>query len=142
MADENKQIRIQAMTAVAAKEDPRVLERITELAFGKELSEHESDEQELIFTVLGQIGSAKTIENLKKFVEKKSIVNFGKNRENKLLAIRALENIKSPGSLTLLKKLTGDSNDVVKTRAERAYNVLHRVMKEERAKRSAGVGER
>jgi len=141
MGDENKQIRIQAMEAVAAKEDPRVLDRLTEVAFGKELSEHESDEQELIFAVLGQIGGAGTVENLKKFVEKKSIVNFGKNRENKLLAIRALENIKTPASLNLLKKLTGDSNDVVKTRSERAYNALHRVMKEERAKRSAGVGE-
>jgi len=140
MTDENKQIRMHAMEAVATKDDPRVLERFTEVAFGKELSEHESDEQELIFAVLGQIGSAGTVENLKKFADKKNIMNFGKNRENKLLAIRALENIKSPASLNLLKKLTGDSNDLVKTRAERAYNSLHRVMKEERAKRSAGVG--
>jgi hypothetical protein len=138
MTDENKQIRIHAMEAAAKKDDPRVLERLTEVAFSKELSERVSDEQELIFQVLGQIGDAGTVEELKKFVEKKSIPYFGKSRENKFLAIRALENIKSPASLNLLKKLAGDSNEVVKKMAERSLETLQKAMREERAKRSPG----
>jgi hypothetical protein len=141
LADENKKIRIKAMEALAAKEDPRVLERLTELAFGKELSEYESDEQELIFSVLGQIGGSGTVKDMKKFIEKKSLVYFGKNRENKLLAIRALENIKNPASLNLLKKLAGDSNEVVKTRAGRAFGALQRTMREERAKQTTETDE-
>jgi hypothetical protein len=137
MTDENKQIRMHAMEAAAQKEDPRVLERMTAMAFGKELSERPSDEQVLVFKVLGQIGSPATVEELKKFVEKKSIMNFGKNRENKFLAIRALENLRTPASLNLLKKLAADSNDLVKTRAEQAYEVLHKAMREDRTKRSA-----
>jgi hypothetical protein len=137
MTDENKQIRMHAMEAAAQKEDPRVLERMTAMAFGKELSERPSDEQVLVFKVLGQIGSPATVEELKKFVEKKSIMNFGKNRENKFLAIRALENLRTPASLNLLKKLAADSNDLVKTRAEQTYEVLHKAMREDRTKRSA-----
>jgi hypothetical protein len=136
MTDENKQIRMQAMEAAAKKSDPRVLARMTELAFSKELSVRSPDEQELIFKVLGKIGDAGTVEELKKFVEKKSIPYFGKGRENKFLAIEALEHILSPASLNLLKKLTGDSNDEVKTRAEKSYEALHTAMKEERAKRA------
>jgi hypothetical protein len=142
MTDENKQLRMHAMEAAAGKNDPRVLDRITELAFGKDLPDRAADEQELIFKVLGRIGNAGTLEELKKFVEKKSIVLFGKNRENKFLAIRALEEIKSPASLNLLKKLCEDSNDLVKTRAQRSYDVLQRLMRDERNKKTgAGSGQ-
>jgi hypothetical protein len=145
MADENKQIRFHAMEVAAGKGDPRVLERLGELAFGKELSDRSNDEQEMIFKVLGQLGHPGTVEELKKFVEKKSLMNFGgfgKNRENKFLAIRALENIKSPASLHLLKKLAEDSNDLVKSRAQRSYDALSNTMREERAKRTPEEDER
>jgi hypothetical protein len=136
--DENQQLRMHAMEAAAEKNDPRVLERVSELAFGKELSDRAPDEQEVIFKVLGQVGNAGTVEELKKFVEKKSIVHFGKNRENKFLAIRSLESIKSPASLNLLKKLCQDSNELVKTRAQRTYDNLDKIMREERENRSVG----
>jgi hypothetical protein len=126
------------MGAAAKKQDPRVIERMAELAFSKELSERSADEQELIFRLLGHVGDAGTVERLKKFVEKKNIMLFGKNRENKLLAIRALETIKSPAALGLLKKLADDSNDAVKTRAKRSFEALDKVMREERTKRPSG----
>lgn len=133
--DENKQIRLQAMEAVASRNDPRVRKKFGELAFGKDLSERVPDEQELIFKVLGRVGDSGTVEDLKKFVDRKSIKHFGTSRENKFLAIRALEGIKSPAALSLLKKLMEDSNDLVKSRAQRTYDLLQHVMREERAKR-------
>jgi hypothetical protein len=145
MADESKQIRLHAMEAAAGRKDSRVLERVGELAFGKELSDRAADEQEAVFKVLGQLGNAGTVEALKKFVEKKSLMNFGgfgKNRENKFLVIRALENIKSPASLNLLKKLADDSNDLVKSRAQRSYDALSKTMREERGRRPSGEDER
>jgi len=136
--DENKQIRMLAMEAAAGKNDPRVSERLGEIAFGKGLSEMPSDEQEMVFKILGRIGNADTVEQLKKFMDKKSLMYFGKNRENKFLVIRALENLRSPAALGVLKKLSEDSNELVKTRAQRAYDSLSKVMKDDRVKKSSG----
>lgn len=139
--DEDKKIRFRAMQAAAEKNDSRVGSRMEEIAFSKELWEKSSDEQELVFTILGKTGDAKTVETLRKFVEKKSLIKFGKNRDNKYLAIRALEQLENSASLTLLKKLAGDSNELVKTRAQRAYDALVKRMREQRAKVSLGEGE-
>ena len=142
MMDEDKQIRLHAMDAAAQKNDPKVLERVGEIAFSKELSERGEDEQEMVFKILGSLGDSGTVDAIRKFVDKKSIMNFGKNRENKILAIRALENLQGSASLTLLKKLAADSNELVKTRAQRAYDALLKNMREERAKQSLGNGEK
>ncbi len=141
VSDENKQIRLQAMDAAASKDDPRVREKFGELAFGKELSDRIPDEQEMIFKVLGRVGNSGTVEELKKFVNRKSIKHFGTSRENKFLAIKALAGIKSPAALSLLKKLMEDSNDLVKSRAQRTYDQLQHTMREERAKRPQGADE-
>ncbi len=133
-SDENKVIRLHALETVAAKNDPRVLQRIVEIAFEKELAERDPDEQEAVFKVLGRLGNASTVEDLKRFLEKKSFIQFGRGRENKLLAIRALECIKSPAALSMLKKLTSDSNDLVQAQAQRAYETLSAAMREGRSK--------
>jgi hypothetical protein len=138
LTDEEKQIRMQALEAAARKNDPRVLERLREIAFGKGLSDMPADEQEMIFGILGRIGNAGTVEDLKKFIDKKSIMNFGRTRDNKVLAIHALENLKRPAALGLLKKLASDSNELVKTRAQRAYESLSKVMKDDRARQTSG----
>lgn len=127
--DESKRIRFRAMDAAAEKNDPRVLARMTEIAFDKTLSDREPDEQEMIFKVLGRVGDAGTVDELKKFIEKKSFMQFGKQRENKLLVIRALEQIKTPASLGLLKRLAKDSNTLVQTRAQRARELLEKSMR-------------
>ncbi len=139
--DENKQIRLQAMDAAASKDDPRVRKKFGELAFGKELSDRIPDEQEMIFKVLGRVGNSGTVEDLKKFMNRKSIKHFGTSRENKFLAIKALVSIKSPAALSLLKKLMEDSNELVKSRAQRTYDQLQHAMREERAKRPQGSPE-
>jgi len=138
ITDENKQIRLHAMKAAAKRNDDRVRERFSEIAFGKDLAEYDADEQEAIFKVLGQVGNAGTVADLKKFVEKKSLVHFGKNRENKFLAIRALENIESPAAAVFLEKLASDSNELVRTRAQRAFNSLSGRIKENRAGKLSG----
>ena len=65
-------------------------------------------------------------------------MQFGKQRENKFLAIRALEHIHSPAAVGFLKQLTNDSNSLVQTRAMRAYESLSKSM---RAKRDNGKQE-
>jgi hypothetical protein len=132
MDDEDKRIRIRAMEAASQKNDRRVLERLTELALGKVLAERSSDEQEMIFKALGCVGDGGTVDELRKFVERRNFMHFGKQRENKFLAIRALERIHSPASLGALKQLTEDSNRLVQTRAQRAYDSLAKSLRAER----------
>jgi HEAT repeat protein len=90
------------------------------------------DEQEEVFVTLGRVGNAGTVGRLKKFVEKKSLIQFGKNREQKSLAIRALEHIHSPASLAQLRKMTEDTNNLVQARAKRAYDALAEAMRQKK----------
>lgn len=135
MDDEDKKIRLLAMDIVSQKKDDgRVLERVTELALGKGLVDRSADERETIFRALGRVGNAGTVAELRKFVDKKNFMQFGKQKENKLLAIRALEFIHSSASVGFLKKLTADSNTVVQTLAQRAHDSLVKSMRAERDK--------
>jgi hypothetical protein len=134
LGDEDKSIRMRAMEVAISKSDDRLRERFSEIAFGKDLSERDPDEREMIFGVLGRVGNAETVASLRKFAEKKSLVNFGKTRENKCLAIRALEKIESPAAMVFLEKLASDSNELVRTRAKRACDMLANRLKENRAK--------
>ncbi|MDH3197158.1 MAG: HEAT repeat domain-containing protein [Candidatus Krumholzibacteria bacterium] len=124
IGDEDKHVRCRAMEAAAARGDERVRERLTEVAFGKELASRDGDEQEIIFKTLGMVGDAGTVEHLQRFVEKKGLLQFGKGRENKALAVRALEHIADPAALEMLSALSGDTNTLVQTRAKRAHAVL------------------
>lgn len=134
MGDEDKRIRLRAMEAATHKNDARVREKLSEIAFGKTEMERSADEQEAVFRALGRVGDAGTVDQLKKLVEKKNFMQFGKQKENKFLAIRALENIHSPAAVGLLKQLAGDSNSLVQTRARRAYDALVKAMRAEREK--------
>lgn len=143
LGDEDKSIRMRAMEVAATKSDDRLLEQFSAVAFGKELSERDPDEQEMIFGILGRLGNAETVASIRKFAEKKSLVNFGRTRENKCLAIRALENIESPAAMVFLEKLASDSNELVQTRAKRAFDVLANRLKEnrERGTKEGGSGD-
>ena len=132
MGDEEKRIRLRAMEVASSKNDDQIRQYLSELAFGKGDADRGSDELEAVFKALGRVGNAGTVEELRKFAEKKSFMQFGKQRENKFLAIRALEHIHSPASVGFLKQLTEDSNTLVQTRAKRAYDSLSSSMRAER----------
>ena len=124
IADEDKNVRCRAMEAAADTGDDRVCERLEEVAFGKELPDFDGDEQEVLFRALGHVGSERTVTELTRFVEKKSFRNLGRSRENKFLAIRALESMRFASALLMLDKLAEDSNNLVSSRARRARDVL------------------
>jgi hypothetical protein len=133
IADEDKNVRCRAMEAAADIGDERVRDRLEEIAFGKDLPERETDEQEVLFRALGRVGDANTVAALTRFVDKKSFRNLGRSRENKFLAIRALEGIRLPSALLTLDKLSEDSNNLVHSRARRARDVLAAALENEEA---------
>jgi HEAT repeat protein len=122
--DPDREIRCKALLAAAGRGYPQVSGYLLEVAFGKEIHDKDPDEQDAIFKALGYVGDSVVVENLRRMVEKRRLIDFTGNRENKLLAIRALEHIQEPSAEELLEKLSGDSNETVRTRATRSLAVL------------------
>lgn len=128
VTDPDKAIRCKAMQAGAARGFEQIALHLNLVAFSKDLSEKDADEQEAIFRALGHVGDALTVERLRKFVTRRNIVDFSGRRENKLLALRALEHIQDPSAIDLLQKLSRDSNEGVRSRAMRALTTLRKRM--------------
>ena len=87
----------------------------------------------MLFRALGRVGDDNTVAALTRFVEKKSFRNLGRSRDNKFLAIRALEGIRLPSALLMLDKLSEDSNNLVHSRARRARDVLATALENQEA---------
>jgi hypothetical protein len=128
--DVDKAIRCKAMQTAAARGFAEMARYLNLIAFAKDLQEKDSDEQEAIFRALGHVGDAVTVEQLRKSIAKRSLVDFSGKRENKMLAIRALEHIKEPSAIELLQKLARDSNEGVRARALRALTALRERMQD------------
>jgi hypothetical protein len=128
LGDLDRRVRIRVLDALCDRREPRVRERLTEMAFSKELSERASDEQEAIFRTLGFVGDSGTVVQLRAMVEKRRLLPLSKGPDTKLLAIRALERIHDAGALELLARLAEDPADAVKQRAQRAHQALASAM--------------
>ncbi len=124
MDDPDKHVRCRAVEAAAVSGDARARRRVVERAFGRDLGERDADEREVVFRALGRCGDADTVERLRRFVDRRGFLGLGRNRENRFLAIRALENIHRPESLSLLQQLAEDSNELVASRASRAAEAV------------------
>jgi len=128
LGDLDRRIRLRVLDALSDRSESRVRERLTEMAFAKDLGERAPDEQDAIFRALGSVGDAGTVVQLRTLVEKRRLLSLGKGAELKLLAIRALERIHDAGALDLLAKLGEDPAEAVRLRASRAHQTLSNAM--------------
>lgn len=117
--DTDKGIRVKTLRVVSNVDASIVRDRLVSIAFGKEFTEREFDEQIEIFKALGRVVGEDALPRLKQTVGKKNFLGFAKrhNKENKLLAIEALEQMDEPGAKRLLQDLAKDSDDGVSSRA-------------------------
>ena len=120
--DANKNVRLKTLAVVSDVDAPVVRDRLIEIAFGKEFTEREFDEQAEIFKALGKVVGEAALPKLKHSVGKKSFLGLAKRhtKMNKLLAIEALEQIDKPGARRLLGDLANDPDDAVRSRAAEA----------------------
>ena len=124
LGDLDKRVRVRVLEALAARSEPKVREKLTEMAFGKDLAERAPDEQEAIFKTLGSVGDTHTVDQLRSLLEKRKLINLGKGNDSKLLAIKALERIRERAALDLLTRLCEDSSEAVRLRAQHAKEHL------------------
>ncbi len=120
--DADKNVRLKTLAVVSDVDAPVVRDRLIEIAFGKEFTEREFDEQAEIFKALGKVVGEAALPKLKHSVGKKSFLGLAKRhtKMNKLLAIEALEQIDRPGARSLLGDLAKDADDAVRSRAAEA----------------------
>jgi HEAT repeat protein len=120
--DADKGVRVKTLAVVSDVDATVVRDRLIEIAFGKEFTEREFDEQAEIFKALGRVVGEAALPKLKHSVGKKSFLGLAKRhtKMNKLLAIEALEQIDRPGAKKLLGDLANDSDDTVRSRAAEA----------------------
>ncbi len=128
LGDLDRRVRLKVLDVLCDRREPRVRDRLTEMAFAKEISERSPDEQEAIFKTLGHVGDGSTVVQLRAMVEKRRLLAMAKGPDLKLLAIRALERIHDAGALDLLLRLSDDPADAVKQRAQRAHQALTSAM--------------
>jgi hypothetical protein len=112
------------LEALGTRNEARVRDKISELAFAKDLAERAPDEQEAIFKALGHVGDTHTVDQLRSMLEKRKLINLGKGNEPKLLAIKALERLRDPTALDVLTRLIEDPSEAVRLRAQRAKEHL------------------
>ncbi len=125
LGDSDQSIRIKALASLTGKRTDPVRERVTSLAFAKDLGQKSSEEQEAIFNTLGRIGNRDTLNHIEKMLRKRHILHPQKSRDAKMLAIRALENLSVDGAVAQLEKLAKDPNDEVSRRAQHALQELN-----------------
>jgi hypothetical protein len=125
--DTDKHIRMKTLAAVEDIKSPIIMNKLVAVAFDKDFGRKEFDEQELIFKAVGKQAGESVLPELSRMVEKKVLLGFAKGqmKQNKLLVIRALENIRTAEAIDMLEGLARDQNDLVKSRARRALNMLH-----------------
>jgi hypothetical protein len=126
--DLDKRVRIRVLEALASRNEPTVREKLSEIAFAKDLAERAADEQEAIFKTLGAVGDTHTVDQLRSMLEKRKLINLGKGNDSKLLAIKALERVRDRAALDVLTRLCEDSSEAVRMRAQRAKENLGAVL--------------
>ncbi len=126
--DLDKRVRIRVLEALATRNEPKVREKLSEIAFAKDLAERAADEQEAIFKTLGAVGDTHTVDQLRSMLEKRKLINLGKGNDSKLLAIKALERVRDRAALDVLTRLCEDSSEAVRLRAQRAKENLGAVL--------------
>ena len=128
LGDLDRRVRLRVLDALCDRREPRVRERLTEMAFARDLGELATDEQEAIFKSLGHVGDASTVVQLRAMVEKRRLLPIAKGPDMKLLAIRALERIHDTGAVDVLARLCEDPAEAVRQRAQRAHTALTSAM--------------
>jgi HEAT repeat protein len=121
--DSDKQIRIKTLKAVEELTNRSIQDKIVELAFDEDIELRNMDEQEKIFRVLGKLLGGRVMPRINGMIREKNHLFFGKkkpNKRNKILAIRALEQMNCPESMNLLIKLARDSDGTIRSMSEQA----------------------
>jgi hypothetical protein len=131
--DTDRQIRMKVLAAVERVHCPTIAGRLLDIAFDKQLAKRAFEEQELIFKAVGRHAGEQALPRLVDMATKKPRMMFRKQniKQRKLLAICALQNIRTVVAADTLEVLSRDKNDLVKSRARRALDAMAQTQPED-----------
>lgn len=140
LEDPDKHVRFRTLAAAERIEHPILTNKVWAMIAGKELGQRSLDEQEHFFKTAGRLKGKEMLPAIKGILDKKKLFGLGKGaKEDKLLAIRALEQIGGPESVGMLEGLVDDKNTLVKTKARRAIQAIEKTALSPEA--GSGTGE-
>lgn len=119
LEDQDAGVRMKACAASEEFKHPLIVDKVTTLCFGVDDAARSSDELERLFRAVGKLAGANALGPIKQMIGKKHWLPVGASRSKreKLLAITALRYMPGQESLELLKKLSADRDNLVKTKA-------------------------
>jgi hypothetical protein len=126
LGDSDTGIRVATIAAVEDLDDPALVAKIRSMCFDEDIAERGMEELERLFRALGKLVGAEALPQIAHMASERSFlaINRVKARRSKLLAITALRQIAGPEAQKLLEKLAGDSDTLVKSKAQHAIDLL------------------
>ncbi len=120
LEDDNMSVRIKTFAAVEEFRHPLIIDKVASLCFAENIETKSMDELERMFRAVGKLAGEKVLVPIEKMIKNKKWLLFRKsqNKQNKLLAITALRYIPGLESLNILRKIAGDGDRLVKTKAQ------------------------
>ena len=125
LGDENKDVRMTALTAVEELKHPSIVAKVISICFEQNIEVASMEELERSFRTLGKLAGASVLPRLRRMAESRGLftMNGGRARQNKLLAITALRHIPGRESREILTRLAGDRDKLVRSKALRALDL-------------------
>jgi|GEM_PF-2830502 hypothetical protein len=125
LGDENRDVRVTALTAVEELKHPSIVAKVISLCFERDIEATSMEELERSFRTLGKLAGASAVPRLRRMAESRMVfaLGGGRARQNKLLAITALRHIPGRESREILTRLAGDRDKLVRSKALRASSL-------------------
>jgi hypothetical protein len=119
LEDDDVDVRTRAFAAVEDFKHPLIIDKVIALCFTEGVATKSTDELEHMFRTVGKLAGEKALSSTKQMIKGKTWFRSAKTRgkQNKLLAITALRYISGGESLKTLRKLAGDRESLVRTKA-------------------------
>lgn len=124
--DANQGVRVRTFAALERLRHPLVVNELTSLCFAEQSVLKNPEELEFMFRALGKVAGVTVLPRLRQTVEKKHLLPSAKARSkrDKILALTALRYIPGEEARNLIEKLSQDSDQLVKTKAQHVLKSL------------------
>jgi hypothetical protein len=125
LEDGNRDVRMRTLAAVEELGSPSIIARVTSMSFEEDIETKSIEELERLFRAVGKLAGAGVLPRIQRMAAARGLlsINSGRARQNKLLAVTALRYIPGRESHTMLERLAGDGDKLVRSKALHALNL-------------------
>lgn len=125
LGDGDRDVRIGSLAAAEEMRSASIVAKVTSMCFEEDPATKSMEELERLFRTAGKLAGTSILPRLQRMAASRGLFPMGgsRARQNKLLAITALRFIPGQESRTILNKLAGDGDHLVKSKAQHALSL-------------------